>query len=158
RVTSMIDSRTILDSPGANQLVGRGDMLVSTGSEVTRVQCAFIDTPEVDEITEFISSQRGYVSAYELPEYVPESEQNNMSRDVDAGKRDPLFEDVARYVVSNQSGSTSTIQRKYSIGFNRAGRIVDQLEAAGIVGHADGSKARQVLVQDPISLEMLLDN
>lgn len=157
RVTSMIDSRTILDSPGANQLVGRGDMLVSTGSEVTRVQCAFIDTPEVDEITEFISSQRGYVSAYELPEYVPESEQNGLSKDIDTSKRDPLFEDVARFVVSNQSGSASTIQRKYSIGFNRAGRLIDQLEAAGIVGRADGSKARQVLVQDPISLEMLLD-
>ncbi|MEG2759836.1 MAG: DNA translocase FtsK 4TM domain-containing protein [Mucinivorans sp.] len=158
RVTSMIDSRTILDSPGANQLVGRGDMLVSTGTEVTRVQCAFIDTPEVDEITEFISSQRGYVSAYELPEYVPESEQNGASREVDPAKRDPLFDDVAHFVVSNQNGSASTIQRRYSIGFNRAGRLVDQLEAAGIVGRADGSKARQVLVQDPISLEMLLDN
>lgn len=158
RVTSMIDSRTILDSPGANQLVGRGDMLVSTGSEVTRVQCAFIDTPEVDDITEFVSNQRGYTSAYELPEYVPESEAAENSREVDSSKRDPLFEEVARFVVSNQSGSASTIQRKYSIGFNRAGRIIDQLEATGIVGRADGSKARQVLVQDPISLEMLLDN
>lgn len=158
RVTSMIDSRTILDSPGANQLVGRGDMLVSTGSEVTRVQCAFIDTPEVDDITEFIGSQRGYVTAYELPEYVPEGKDNGLTRDVDTSKRDPLFEEVARFVVANQSGSASTIQRKYSIGFNRAGRLIDQLEAAGIVGGADGSKARQVLVQDPLSLEMLLDN
>lgn len=157
RVTSMIDSRTILDSPGANQLVGRGDMLVSTGSEVTRVQCAFIDTPEVDQITEFISAQHGYISAYELPEYVPESEQNGLSKDVDTSKRDPLFEDVAHFVVSNQSGSASVIQRKFSIGFNRAGRLIDQLEAAGIVGRADGSKARQVLIQDVISLEMLLD-
>lgn len=156
RVTSMIDSRTILDSPGANQLVGRGDMLVSTGSEVTRVQCAFIDTPEVDDITEFVSSQRGYTSAYELPEYVPEGDASAGGRDVDTDKRDPLFDDVARFVVANQSGSASTIQRKYSIGFNRAGRIIDQLEAAGIVGHADGSKARQVLIQDPISLEMLM--
>lgn len=157
RVTSMIDSRTILDSPGANQLVGRGDMLVSTGSEVTRVQCAFIDTPEVDQITEFISAQHGYTSAYELPEYVPESEQNGLSKDIDTSKRDPLFEDVAHFVVSNQSGSASVIQRKFSIGFNRAGRLIDQLEAAGIVGRADGSKARQVLIQDVISLEMLLD-
>lgn len=157
RVTSMIDSRTILDSPGANQLVGRGDMLVSTGTEVTRVQCAFIDTPEVDDITEYISNQRGYTSAYELPEYVPESEQTEMSREMDSAKRDPLFEEVARFVVANQSGSASTIQRKYSIGFNRAGRIIDQLEATGIVGRADGSKARQVLIQDPVSLEILLD-
>ena len=159
RVTSMIDSRTILDSPGANQLVGRGDMLVSTGSEVTRVQCAFIDTPEVDAITEYIASQRGYTGAYELPEYTPpdSGEGGALSREADPGKRDPLFDEVARFVVGNQSGSASVIQRRFSIGFNRAGRLIDQLEAAGIVGKADGSKPRQVLVQDLISLEMLLD-
>lgn len=157
RVSSMVDSRTILDSPGANQLIGRGDMLVSTGNETTRVQCAFIDTPEVDDITEFISSQRGYVSAYELPEFVPESEQGP-TRELDNGKRDPLFEEVARFVVGSQSGSASTIQRRFSIGFNRAGRLIDQLEAVGIVGRQEGSKPRQVLISDPISLEMLLDN
>ncbi len=157
RVTSMIDSRTILDSPGANQLIGRGDMLVSTGSETTRVQCAFIDTPEVDEITKYIYGQRGYVSAYELPEFVPESDQSS-AREVDLGRKDSLFNDVARYVVQAQSGSASTIQRKFSIGFNRAGRIIDQLEAAGIVGAQSGSKPRQVLIQDMSSLEMMLDD
>lgn len=155
RVTSMIDSRTILDTPGANQLIGRGDMLVSTGSEVTRVQCAFIDTPEVDDITKFISSQRGYVSAYELPEYVPESEQSG-AKDVDLTRKDPLFNDVARHVVATQTGSASTIQRKFSIGFNRAGRIVDQLEASGIVGAQSGSKPREVLIQDPATLEIII--
>lgn len=158
RVSSMIDSRTILDSPGANQLVGKGDMLVSTGSEVTRVQCAFIDTPEVDRIAEHIGSQRGYPTAYELPEYVPEGEASSSLSSEDMGKRDSLFEEVARYVVANDNGSASTIQRKFSIGFNRAGRIVDQLEAAGILGRPEGSKPRQVLIQDPMSLEMLLDN
>lgn len=159
RVTSMIDSRTILDQPGANQLVGRGDMLISTGSEITRVQCAFIDTPEVERITEYIQHQQGYVSAYELPEYTPEGEESSgVSSDVLA-KRDSLFEEVARYVVANQQGSASTIQRKFSIGFNRAGRLIDQLEAAGIVGPSEGGgKPRQVLINDPMSLEMILDN
>ncbi|WP_300828823.1 DNA translocase FtsK [uncultured Rikenella sp.] len=161
RVTSMIDSRTILDQPGANQLVGRGDMLISTGSEVTRVQCAFIDTPEVERITDHIEHQQGYPSAYELPEYTPEGDDSSSSAasgDVLA-KRDSLFEEVARYVVANQQGSASTIQRKFSIGFNRAGRLIDQLEAAGIVGHSEGGgKPRQVLVTDPMSLEMILDN
>lgn len=159
RVTSMIDSRTILDQPGANQLVGRGDMLISTGNEITRVQCAFIDTPEVDRITEHIERQQGYPSAYELPEYTPEGEESSaVSGDVLA-RRDSLFEEVARYVVANQMGSASTIQRKFSIGFNRAGRLIDQLEAAGIVGHSEGGgKPRQVLVSDPMSLEMILDN
>lgn len=159
RVTSMIDSRTILDQPGANQLVGRGDMLISTGNEVTRVQCAFIDTPEVERITEHIERQQGYPTAYELPEYTPEGdESSSVSGDVLA-KRDSLFEEVARYVVANQMGSASTIQRKFSIGFNRAGRLIDQLEAAGIVGHSEGGgKPRQVLVSDPMSLEMILDN
>lgn len=159
RVTSMIDSRTILDSPGANQLVGRGDMLISTGNEVTRVQCAFIDTPEVERITDHIGNQRGYPMVYELPEYSPEGEGGDSAIGSDIlAKRDPLFEEVAHYVVSNQQGSASTIQRKFSIGFNRAGRIVDQLEAAGIVGRSEGSKARQVLVADPLSLEMILNN
>ena len=159
RVSSMIDSRTILDQPGANQLVGRGDMLISTGNEVTRVQCAFIDTPEVERITEHIERQQGYPTAYELPEYTPEGDESStVSGDVLA-KRDSLFEEVARYVVANQMGSASTIQRKFSIGFNRAGRLIDQLEAAGIVGHSEGGgKPRQVLVSDPMSLEMILDN
>ncbi len=156
KVTSMIDSRTILDSPGANQLIGRGDMLVHTGSEMTRVQCAFIDTPEVEDIVKYISAQRGYISAYELPEFVPEGE--NSPKEVDMTRRDPLFSEVARFVVSAQVGSASTIQRKFAIGFNRAGRIVDQLEATGIVGPQVGSKARQVLIQDPVSLEMMLDD
>ncbi len=162
RVTSMIDSRTILDQPGANQLIGRGDMLISTGSEITRVQCAFIDTPEVERITDHIEHQQGYTEAYELPEYTPEGDESSSSSaaggDVPA-KRDSLFEEVARYVVANQQGSASTIQRKFSIGFNRAGRLIDQLEAAGIVGHSEGGgKPRQVLVADPMSLEMILDN
>ncbi len=156
KVTSMIDSRTILDTPGANQLIGRGDMLISTGSEITRVQCAFIDTPEVDSIARFISDQRGYVSAYELPEYVPESE-NGAVKDVDMTRKDPLFDEVARHVVASQTGSASTIQRKFAIGFNRAGRIVDQLEAAGIVGAQSGSKAREVLIKDPLTLEGILE-
>lgn len=160
RVTSMIDSRTILDQPGANQLVGRGDMLISTGSETTRVQCAFIDTPEVDRITDHIEHQQGYPSAYELPEYTPEGDDSSSAMGGDIlTKRDSLFEEVARYVVANQMGSASTIQRKFSIGFNRAGRLIDQLEAAGIVGHSEGGgKPRQVLVSDPMSLEMILDN
>lgn len=159
RVTSMIDSRTILDQPGANQLVGRGDMLISTGNEVTRVQCAFIDTPEVDRITDHIEHQQGYTTAYELPEYTPEGEESSPVGGDVLTKRDSLFEEVARYVVANQMGSASTIQRKFSIGFNRAGRLIDQLEAAGIVGHSEGGgKPRQVLVSDPMSLEMILDN
>lgn len=159
RVTSMIDSRTILDQPGANQLVGRGDMLISTGNEVTRVQCAFIDTPEVDRITDHIEHQQGYTTAYELPEYTPEGEESSPVGGDMLTKRDSLFEEVARYVVANQMGSASTIQRKFSIGFNRAGRLIDQLEAAGIVGHSEGGgKPRQVLVNDPMSLEMILDN
>lgn len=156
KVTSQIDSRTILDQSGANQLIGRGDMLISSGSELTRVQCAFVDTPEVEMIVEHIGKQQGYAGAYELPDYQPEGAENNSRRE-DDGKRDPLFVEVARYVVDNQSGSASTIQRKFSIGFNRAGRIVDQLEAAGIVGRQEGSKPRQVLISDPVTLENILD-
>ncbi|HPG34153.1 MAG TPA: FtsK/SpoIIIE domain-containing protein, partial [Lentimicrobium sp.] len=156
RVSSMIDSRTILDTPGANQLIGKGDMLVSTGNDLVRVQCAFVDTPEIERITDFIGNQKGYATAFELPEYVGET--SDESSDVDLQKRDDLFEDAARIVMQNQQGSTSLIQRKLSIGYNRAGRIIDQLEAAGIVGPFEGSKARHVLIQDDMSLEQILKN
>lgn len=154
RVSSMIDSRTILDSPGANQLVGRGDMLVSTGNDLIRVQCAFVDTPEIERLTDFIGNQKGYASAFMLPEYVGETADEPL--DVDLNKRDELFDDAARLLVQMQQGSTSLIQRKFSIGYNRAGRIVDQLEAAGIVGPFEGSKAREVLIRDELSLEHIL--
>lgn len=155
KVASMIDSRTILDSPGANQLIGRGDMLISQGSDLIRVQCAFVDTPEVEKINDYIGSQRGYATALMLPEYQSESAMQ-AAGEVDLSRRDELFDDAARVVVANQSGSTSLIQRRFSIGYNRAGRIVDQLEAAGIVGPFEGSKARQVLVLDELHLENLL--
>ena len=151
RVSSMIDSRTILDTPGANQLIGKGDMLISTGSDLVRVQCAFVDTPEVERITDFIGNQKGYATAFELPEYTGDTGEDSL--DIDLAKRDDLFEDAARVVVMHQQGSTSLIQRKFSIGYNRAGRIIDQLEAAGIVGPFEGSKARQVLIMDDVSLE-----
>ena len=154
RVTSMIDSRTILDSPGANQLIGRGDMLMSAGSDMIRLQCAFVDTPELEKITEFISAQQGYPTAHMLPEYVAEG--SNEIGEVDLSKRDEMFDDAARLVVNHQQGSTSLIQRKFSIGYNRAGRIIDQLEAAGVVGPYEGSKARQVLFSDEYSLEQFL--
>ncbi len=157
KVASMIDSRTILDSPGANQLIGRGDMLISTNSDLVRVQCAFVDTPEVEAITNFIEEQQSYPSALLLPEYVADNSENT-SDDVDLQKRDALFEDVARLIVSSQQGSTSNIQRRFSIGYNRAGRIMDQMEAAGIVGPNEGSKARQVLIPDEYSLEQLLNS
>ncbi|MDR0756853.1 MAG: DNA translocase FtsK, partial [Tannerella sp.] len=155
RVSSMIDSRTILDSPGANRLIGRGDLLYSQNNEVTRVQCAFVDTPEVESIASFIGQQPGYPTAFMLPEYVPEGEERP-SKDDDPAERDPLFEDVARMIVIQQQGSTSLIQRKFSVGHNRAGRLMDQLERAGIVGPADGSKPRQVLVLDEYTLEQKL--
>jgi S-DNA-T family DNA segregation ATPase FtsK/SpoIIIE len=156
RVSSMIDSRTIIDGPGANQLVGRGDMLFTSGNELIRVQCAFVDTPEVENIVHHIGGQQGYPSAFYLPEYVgAEGEGLDMSS-VDLSKRDPLFEEAARLIVSSQQGSTSNIQRKFSIGYNRAGRIVDQLEVAGIIGPNEGSKARQVLVMDEYHLEQIL--
>lgn len=156
RVSSMIDSRTILDAPGANQLVGRGDMLFSQGSDLSRVQCAFVDTPEVEEIAKFIGQQRGYPTAFYLPEYVsPEGEGVDPSA-IDMTKRDPMFEEAARMIVATQQGSTSMIQRKFSIGYNRAGRIADQLEVAGIIGPNEGSKARQVLVQTEYELENIL--
>ena len=151
RVTSSTDSRTIMDSKGAEQLIGMGDMLISTGSDLTRLQCAFIDTPDVDAICDYIGSQRAYPDAHMLPEYVGDTEA--VSGDVDLDQRDAMFEDAARVVVKHQSGSTSMIQRRLKLGYNRAGRIIDELEAAGIVGPFEGSKARQVLVKDELALE-----
>ncbi len=156
KVTSMMDSRTILDSPGANQLVGRGDMLISVGSDMIRLQCAFIDAPEIERITQYISTQQSYSSAHLLPEYIGESA--GEMDEFDTGEKDELFEKAARLVVEYQQGSTSLIQRKFSIGYNRAGRIIDQLESAGIVGPYEGSKARQVMIKDLISLEQFLDD
>ena len=159
RVSAMIDSRTILDRPGANQLIGRGDMLFLQGSDPVRVQCAFVDTPEVERIGSYISNQQGYPTAFYLPEYVDENTSDGSNlEDVDLKRLDPMFEDAARLVVIHQSGSTSLIQRKFSIGYNRAGRIMDQLEKAGIVGPVDGSKPRQVLCSDEMDLEMRLNN
>jgi S-DNA-T family DNA segregation ATPase FtsK/SpoIIIE len=155
RVTSMIDSRTILDSPGANQLIGRGDLLFAPGSDLVRLQCAFIDIPELERITSYIGQQRSYPTPFYLPEFNDDSKDSAL--DVDLSKKDALFSDAARLVVAHQQGSTSLIQRKFSIGYNRAGRIVDQLEAAGIVGPFEGSKARQVLFPDEYSLEQYLN-
>jgi S-DNA-T family DNA segregation ATPase FtsK/SpoIIIE len=155
RVLSKIDSRTILDSGGADQLIGRGDMLLSTGSDLIRIQCAFVDTPEVERVSEFIGAQRGYPSAFMLPEYVDENSESSM-KDFDASDRDQFFEDAARLIVMHQQGSTSLIQRKLKLGYNRAGRIIDQLEAAGIVGPFEGSKAREVLIPDEYTLEQFL--
>jgi DNA segregation ATPase FtsK/SpoIIIE, S-DNA-T family len=154
RVTSKVDSRTILDSGGADQLVGQGDMLLSSGSDVIRLQCPFVDTPEVEKVCEFIGAQRGYESAYMLPEY--EGDDEGGVAEVDLSDRDALFEDAARLIVMHQQGSTSLIQRKLKLGYNRAGRLIDQLEAAGIVGPFEGSKAREVLIKDELSLEQLL--
>jgi S-DNA-T family DNA segregation ATPase FtsK/SpoIIIE len=156
KVTSMIDSRTILDSPGANQLVGRGDMLISLGSDMIRLQCAFIDAPEIEAITEHIAGQQSYPSAHLLPEYTGESA--GELDEFDPDDRDELFEKAARLLVEYQQGSTSLIQRKFSIGYNRAGRIIDQLESVGIVGPYEGSKARQVMIKDMLSLEQFLNN
>ena len=157
RVTSKIDSRTILDAGGADQLIGMGDMLLSVGSEMTRIQCAFLDTPEVDAVCDWIGEQKGYSSAYLLPEYVGEDGEGS-GADIDLSDRDPLFDEAARLIVVHQQGSTSLIQRKLKLGYNRAGRIVDQLEAAGVVGPFEGSKAREVLIQDEVSLERLLSS
>ncbi|HMM10665.1 MAG TPA: DNA translocase FtsK [Bacteroidales bacterium] len=154
RVISRTDSRTILDTGGADQLVGRGDMLLSTGSDLIRLQCAFIDTPEVERLTDYIGSQRGYPDAFHLPEYA--DEQDEVGEILDAGERDPLFEDAARVIVENQQGSTSLLQRKLKLGYNRAARIIDQLEAAGIVGPFEGSKAREVKVNGTMALEQFL--
>jgi len=156
RVTSKIDSRTILDSGGADQLIGRGDLLYTQGNEIVRVQCAFVDTPEVDKICDFIGSQKAYPEAYLLPEYV--GEDSGIKLDIDISERDSLFRDAAEVIVTAQQGSASLIQRKLKLGYNRAGRLIDQLEAAGIVGPFEGSKARSVLIPDLVALEHFLNN
>jgi len=153
RVTSKVDSRTILDTGGAEQLIGQGDMLLSTGSDIIRLQCPFVDTSEVDRVCDYISEQRGYPSAYSLPEFKGDEEG---AEKVDLSERDEKFEEAARLIVTHQQGSTSLIQRKMSLGYNRSGRLIDQLEAAGVVGASEGSKAREVLVKDMESLERLL--
>ncbi|MCH4823646.1 DNA translocase FtsK [Gramella lutea] len=155
RVTSKIDSRTILDNQGADQLIGRGDMLFTQGNELKRLQCAFVDTPEVDKITEFIGSQKAYPDAHQLPAY--ESEESGTGVDIDVSERDKLFREAAEVIVTAQQGSASLLQRKLKLGYNRAGRIIDQLEAAGIVGPFEGSKARQVLITDLAALDQLLN-
>ncbi len=154
RVTAKVDSRTILDSGGADQLIGRGDMLLSTGSDLLRLQCAFVDTPEIERLTEYIGSQRAYADAFHLPEYIEDD--TSASEAMDPAERDDFFADAARLVVSTQQGSTSLIQRKLKLGYNRAGRIIDQLEAAGIVGPFEGSKAREVKIKDEAALEQIL--
>ena len=156
RVTSKIDSRTILDGSGADQLIGRGDMLYTQGNDLIRIQCAFVDTPEVEKITEFVGSQKAYPDAHLLPEYVGEEGGTNL--DIDISDRDKLFREAAEIIVTSQQGSASLLQRKLKLGYNRAGRIIDQLEAAGIVGSFEGSKARQVLVPDLVALDQLLEN
>ncbi|MEC7265756.1 MAG: FtsK/SpoIIIE domain-containing protein, partial [Bacteroidota bacterium] len=156
RVTSKIDSRTILDAQGADQLIGRGDMLYTQGNDMTRLQCAFVDTPEVGKIVDYIGSQRAYPEAHLLPEYI--GEDSGTSIDYDISERDSMFREAAEVIVTAQQGSASLIQRKLKLGYNRAGRIIDQLEAAGIVGPFEGSKARQVLIPDIYSLEQHLEN
>ena len=156
RVTSKIDSRTILDAGGADQLIGRGDLLYTAGNTLSRIQCAFIDTPEVEKITDFIGSQKAYANAYLLPEY--EDDENGTSVAIDIEDRDKLFRDAAEIIVTAQQGSASLLQRKLKLGYNRAGRLIDQLEAAGIVGGFEGSKARQVLITDFVALDQLLAN
>ena len=156
RVTSKIDSRTILDSGGADQLIGRGDMLYTQGNELTRIQCAFVDTPEVERIAAYVGGQKGYADAHLLPEYV--GEENTSNLDIDASERDALFREAAEVIVTAQQGSASLLQRKLKLGYNRAGRIIDQMEAAGVVGPFEGSKARQVLVSDFAALDRLLND
>jgi S-DNA-T family DNA segregation ATPase FtsK/SpoIIIE len=153
----MVDSKTILDRTGAHQLVGKGDMFFSTNGNLERVQCAFVDTPEVEAICESIANQPGYAHAYILPEFVPDSADSAAmgGQSGSAYDRDPLFEEAAQYIVQSNSASTSSLQRRYSIGYNRAGKLMDQLEAAGVVGSASGSKPRQVLM-DPAQLDMYL--
>ena len=155
RVASKIDSRTILDSGGADQLIGRGDMLYTQGNDLTRIQCAFVDTPEIQKISDYIGTQMGYASAYVLPEYI---EENSSSLDLDPSERDELFREAAEVIVTAQQGSASLLQRKLKLGYNRAGRIIDQMEVAGIVGPFEGSKARQVLISDLNALDILLNN
>ena len=152
-----IDSRTILDAGGADQLIGQGDMLFSIGSDMIRIQCAFVDTPEVDRICDYIGDQQGYDDAYLLPEFVGD-ESGNEKADFDPSNRDPMFEEAARIIVQHQQGSTSLLQRRLKLGYNRAGRLIDQLESAGVVGAFEGSKAREVLIPDEYSLEQLLNS
>ena len=156
RVTSKIDSRTILDSGGADQLIGRGDMLFTQGNDLIRIQCAFVDTPEIQKITDFIGSQKAYATAYELPEYIEEENSSSIDNNID--DRDVLFKEAAEVIVIAQQGSASLLQRKMKLGYNRAGRIIDQLEAAGIVGSFEGSKAREVLIPDLASLNAFLES
>lgn len=158
RVSAAVDSKTILDRTGADQLIGRGDMLFLNGSDPVRVQCAFVDTPEVERINAFISEQQGYPSAFQLPEVAAESEGEGLDSNISLGTLDPMTEQVARFVVTQQQGSTSAIQRKFAIGYNRAGRLMDQLECLGVVGSAQGSKPREVLITDELSLENILNN
>jgi S-DNA-T family DNA segregation ATPase FtsK/SpoIIIE len=156
KVTSKIDSRTILDTGGAEQLVGMGDMLLSSNSDIIRLQCPFVDTNEIEEICEFVGNQRGYDDAYNLPEFLGDDGGQSDDKDVDLDNRDPMFDEAARLIVIHQQGSTSLIQRKLKLGYNRAGRLIDQLEAARIVGPFEGSKAREVLVSDLQTLEEIL--
>jgi S-DNA-T family DNA segregation ATPase FtsK/SpoIIIE len=158
KVSAKIDSRTILDAGGAEQLIGKGDMLISSGNDLIRLQCAFLDTPEVEQVCEFIGGQQGYPDAYQLPEY--ESEDNGLGGggNYSADERDSMFEEAARIVVIHQQGSASLLQRKLKLGYNRAGRLIDQLEDAGIIGPFEGSKARQVLIQDEMHLNERLNN
>ncbi|MEJ7611734.1 MAG: DNA translocase FtsK [Ferruginibacter sp.] len=155
KVSSKIDSRTSLDTGGAEQLIGKGDMLISYNGEVVRLQCAFVDTPEVDKIVDFIGGQRGYPDAFMLPEYVDEKEMEG--KDFDVNNKDSMFEDAAKLIVMSQSGSTSLLQRRLKLGYNRAGRLMDQLEAAGIVGPNQGSKVRDVLIKTDADLQMFLN-
>jgi S-DNA-T family DNA segregation ATPase FtsK/SpoIIIE len=157
RVTSGIDSRTILDAGGGEQLIGRGDMLLSTGSHLIRIQSAFLDTPEVEAICEFIGAQQGYPNAFMLPEYVEEGGSGGAGNDYSVSERDDMFNDAAALVVLHQQGSASLLQRRLKLGYNRAGRIIDQLEDAGIIGPFEGSKARKVLVQDEQTLNLILN-
>ena len=154
-MSSKIDSRVILDAGGADQLIGRGDMLYSGGQDMVRIQCAFVDTPEVEKIVNFIGDQQGYPDTFELPEYIDENAGNG-AKDISDDERDANFEEAARVIVMHQQGSASLLQRKMKLGYNRAGRLIDQLEAAGIVGPHEGSKARQVLIADEYSLEQYL--
>ena len=158
RTQSVVDSRTVLDAKGADQLIGRGDMLYAGNGEIIRLQCAFVDTPEVDAIVDHIKVQQHYFEPYQLPEYIPEGAEAEAVApgSVDMKRLDPMFADVARYVVNKQEGSTSRLQRAFEIGYNRAGKLSDQLEAAGIVGPNKGSKGRDVLIQDPNQLEAKL--
>ena len=153
---SKVDSRTILDNSGADQLIGRGDMLFNQGNALIRLQCAFVDTPEIERITDFIGSQRAYANAHELPEYTADEKTTNKENII--SERDSMFKEAAEVVVNAQQGSASLLQRKLKLGYNRAGRIIDHLEAAGIVGPFEGSKAREVMFRDIISLHEFLEN